>query len=367
MKKVLYYGIMIVAVFALVVGLASVYLRYYEVHIYKKQSSQFLKRMSESKAVESQDAGGNTTISLDDFDYRKVHPYSGFKAMASVTAQSRTGPVRIVTNSLGQRSPELAAEKHEFRIAVVGGSVAFQGTTNEDTIIAQLARLFQESGVPTVCINASTLSFISNQELAVLVHDLLDKKPDLVISFDGYNDIQHIMYYNGRIGWPPMRWDNLGAEQSRHMNQTAASYYPFIRPELDGTLPDRVQGALDNYLSTVEKMATVCQAFGIRYLACLQPYRDFQPDLCARHHDIGNEMGSKDYYFCQAEERFASWEKVRKHGAAYVSLLGFFQGEKEKRFTDECHFDDQANAVVARRLFEVLVKEFPGMVPAPKT
>ncbi|GAB6038090.1 hypothetical protein JCM15519_26490 [Fundidesulfovibrio butyratiphilus] len=363
MKKILYYGIIVVVLAGLVAGLSAVYLHSYEVHVYKKRTSQFLKQLSESKAVENQTAGDAKTMSLDDFDYRKVHPYCGFKAMASVDAQSRTGPVHIVTNSLGQRSPELAAEKREFRIAIVGGSVAFQGTTNEDAIIARLARLFQDAGVPTAYINASTLSFISNQELAVLVQDLLDEKPDLVISFDGYNDIQHIMYYNGRVGWPPMRWDNLGAEQTKHMNQTAASYYPLIRPELDATLPDRIQGALDNYLSTVEKMATICQAFGIKYLACLQPYRDFKPALCREHQSVDNEMGSKDYFFCQAETRFAEWEKARKHGAAYVSLLDCFHGEKEKRFTDECHFDDQANALVAKRLFDILREQFPGLVP----
>jgi len=358
MKKALFWTVIVCLNLAVAAGAAALFLSRYQVVVYKKQSSEFLRKMAEAKTPERQGAGDSRSVGIDEFDYRRPHPYAGFKPSPSVDASSPTGPLRISTNALGQRSPDLPAEKKRPRVAMVGGSVAFQGTTNEDAIIARLARLLGEAGTPSDYVNASTLSFISNQETALLVQDLLDQKIDVLVSFDGFNDIHHAMYYNGRVGWPPMRWDDLGAESSRHMNQMAPSYYPPVKAEMANTRPDRVQAVLENYLANVERMAAICQAFGIRYVACIQPLKGFDPAVCALSDHISNELGSRDYFFCQAGKAFAAWQAERRRGAVYLNLADFFAARQEL-FTDDCHFTDQANELVAKRLQEALREGWP--------
>ena len=359
MKK-WFYLIMIAMNLAVAALLVVVFLHYYKVDIYKKTTSEFYQQLMDVQVKHTGDGYGAAIgkTDIDKFDYRKPHPYSGFKTQASTETVSHDGKLTISTNRLGQRSPDLPEVKTARRIAIVGGSVAFQGSSNDKSIIAQLAGLLTEHGIKTDYINTGVLSFISDQELSVLVHDLLKQQVDTVIAFDGFNDIHSIMYFNGRVGWPPIRWDNFGEKFTDHMGQLVPSYYPPIKPMLDRSPVDRIDAALNNYLENIKIMARICQAFGIRFIACLQPVRGFAPVKCALGDKIGNELGRKDYFFCRVRSTFEEWNAERLYGGNYLSFIDFFKDD-QKVFIDECHFSDAGNGQVAARLFSVLNENAP--------
>jgi len=90
-------------------------------------------------------------------------------------------------NSQGFRGRELASRQSvRRRVVLVGGSTAF-GTglrSDADTMPGRLEKLHSNFEV----INAAVIGHLSGQELALLVSQLVDLKPDLVLTLDGFND-----------------------------------------------------------------------------------------------------------------------------------------------------------------------------------
>ncbi|MBX7185431.1 MAG: hypothetical protein K1Y01_09825 [Vicinamibacteria bacterium] len=96
----------------------------------------------------------------------------------------RVGPYRV--NSLGLRGPEIGSGAARPRIIVAGGSAAFGLDVNEqDTLAAALAARLPSAEV----LNAGVVGYVSKQELALFVARLLELKPDVLVAFDGWNDL----------------------------------------------------------------------------------------------------------------------------------------------------------------------------------
>src|SRR5205807_9482988 len=77
------------------------------------------------------------------------------------------------------------------------------GRPGETTIPAAVEAQLQADGVRQArAYSLGVLSFVSGQELALLVHRLIDLKPDLVIAYDGGNDLYEPWVYDPRPGYP---------------------------------------------------------------------------------------------------------------------------------------------------------------------
>ncbi|GEM_PF-377723 len=100
----------------------------------------------------------------------------------------------VSVNSLGLRNKEVSREKKTgtFRIIWLGGSAAwgYGATSSETTIPKYLERaLLARTGEANIeVINFAQVGFNSTQEF-ILWSEILAYKPDLVIHFNGYNDI----------------------------------------------------------------------------------------------------------------------------------------------------------------------------------
>lgn len=336
----------------LVVLLFAVWVqRNFSVIVYRKHAvNPFAQELSQVKAAQP---GQVRTVEASSLELRQPHPYAGFKTEQGV--HSSDGAYRI--NAKGHRSDELGAKsKGTLRVAIVGGSVAFGGSRNEFSIIAYLAKQIAKLGYSVEYINAGVVSHISNQELSMLVHDLLLLDIDLLVSFDGYNDIYNILHYNGRIGWPAMRWDNTAA--GANLGQMAPSYYPPLPP--DPRLPtEGIEAVLDNYLTVLKTMAAICEKYGITYISCLQPKRNWPVALG------DTTLDGMDYFYTRAVQELQSLDSTRHNTGRYISLAGFLHDHPEL-FTDECHFIDRGNELVAAKLFEVLLAgDFFAQHPVP--
>jgi len=113
-------------------------------------------------------------------------------------------PVRL--NSEGFRTArEIVNPKppDELRIFFLGGSTVIGGYQVETTIPGVVEAHLQANGLPHArTYNFGVLSFVSGQELALLVHRLIDLKPDVVIAYDGGNDLYEPWVYDPRPGYP---------------------------------------------------------------------------------------------------------------------------------------------------------------------
>lgn len=114
-------------------------------------------------------------------------------------------------NSLGFRGDEIPRPKPagEFRIVCLGGSTTYTGRVDEVelTYPAQLEMRLRERGYPQVrVINAGAEGWGSWESLINLETRGLDLEPDLIVDYDGINDL------HARLVWPPeaYRGDNSG-------------------------------------------------------------------------------------------------------------------------------------------------------------
>lgn len=91
----------------------------------------------------------------------------------------------------------------EVRIFVLGGSTVLSGRRTETTIPGFIETQLQANGLPQARVyNFGVLNFVSGQELSLLVHRLIDLRPDLVIAYDGGNDLYESWLYDPRPGYP---------------------------------------------------------------------------------------------------------------------------------------------------------------------
>jgi len=101
----------------------------------------------------------------------------------------------ININNEGFRGPEIQREKPEdtYRIFMVGGSTTFgHGTTSDQTTIpTRLQEKFNQVNLEkrVEVINAGVNGYNSNDEMNLVKNKLVHYDPDLVIVFDGSNDI----------------------------------------------------------------------------------------------------------------------------------------------------------------------------------
>ena len=97
-------------------------------------------------------------------------------------------------------------------------------------------------------------------------------------------------------------------------------------------------------------MAVTSQAFGIRYLAVLQPSL---PYLKHKHVIMGNEFQDPGIAFYEnAIAHFEAANQEHKHEAHYISATDWLS---QDHFWDQVHFSDEANEIVAKRLFDYIV------------
>jgi hypothetical protein len=334
------YSILILALVGIVFLCYKIFLeRYYILVIDKDPHSQFENFIENSKI---KDIDKNYRTSKERIggiiNTRKAHPYCGFKAQPGIMI--KTGDY---TNGLGEKSPYLSIKKNGvIRIAMIGGSVVYQGSTNDKTIIGAMAHQLKQEGFKVEYINAGIVSGITDQELSVVVHDLLDLQVDLIISFDGWNDIINPLFINGRIGWP---WKNPTRNVHDHEFQ---HYYPPVKPLIYHFNREILTAIIGHYLDNIHKISVIAKAFDIKYLAVIQPMRNFDAASC----QVESQSSPVNEFYCRIISSFKELDHESK-GAVYVSLADYLKNQ-QNLFSGDIHITDDGNDIIAQRLSTII-------------
>jgi hypothetical protein len=147
----------------------------------------------------------------NDRPWREPRPYfmfggpTGGRSVNLLPAMDEGAGRAIRLNAEGFRTREIVTPKpaDELRIFFVGGSTVIGGYQVETTIPGVVESYLHANGLPQArTYNFGVLSFVSGQELALLVHRLIDLTPDLVIAYDGGNDLYEPWVYDPRPGYP---------------------------------------------------------------------------------------------------------------------------------------------------------------------
>ena len=254
-----------------------------------------------------------TSIDSEDYAFTP-HPYLSYYPTPNYSKG------QTFHNSLGYRSEEFPLEKPGgvFRIVALGGSSTYDVSIkdNTETFTAQLERLLKEEyGYEDVqVINAGVPGYNSWEMLVNLEFRVLDLDPDLVIIYEGTNDVHARMVepsaYRGddmgrRQAWqvPPVAWwehSALFRIFSRTMNITRqVSIDDFVSPSTYVSWPYEDRLLADNldpaeilkanppiyFRRNLENMIAVAKEHDVQILFSTWAY---SPNL--------NDYASEDYY-----------------------------------------------------------------------
>jgi lysophospholipase L1-like esterase len=285
-------------------------------------------------------------------------------------------------NSQGFQGPELPKDRpaNEVRIAVLGGSAVYNGGTT-NSIAAHLERILsgRYPAKKIRVINFGRASYISMQELILLQRNVLSLSPNLIIVYDGFNDIWVPYSDKKNVSEPvgyPFLYSNLVArvERNRFVNFDVISRYLASRSALYNYLLNALrkkmtlkQRSLDigeleaEYRRNLGQMCALARAGGAKILLATQPYIGAKGSKGPKEAELekqylnGTDVKNMQEYFRKLSE--VAREVADRNGSHYIDFLDVFDGMKEDVFIDLVHVKmDIAHPIIARRFADGIVR-----------
>ena len=352
--------------------------------------------------------------------YNRLYPYVMFRPYenhAYVSAEPHLmsrGRKQVFhyTNEDGFRVPALdyplPREKPDgqLRVAVLGSSAVQLGSTFEDTLPGALKALLRREypGRDIEVINAGNQSCVSRQSIAQLVFTVADYQPDIVILYDGVNDLGLPLTYEARPNFPynfhvmEQAWElyrrqrrtppwRLALDRSHLYGALRARFGAAHEPLTDPVtgqglgstaIPARQllqqDGAVTRhvaaYLANWRKLAELSAAYGYDPVCVLQPTGSLEPGyavpLLMREFHL-SEQTATDWtkalaaLYAETEQQIEDLRAGRPD-AVFLNLARSLAPAAD-HFWDLCHVYDETNPILAERLLREIRPQVERRLP----
>jgi hypothetical protein len=353
--------------------------------------------------------------------YNVLYPYVMFRPNESYTyvtqetyAMSHNkSRVFVYTNADGFRVPsagyKLPKEKPlgQLRIAVLGGSLVELASTFDVTLPGSLKRLLEHQypGRDIEVINAGIQSCVSRQSLVELLITVVDYHPDIVILYDGGNDIGLPLTYESRPNFPynfqtmQEAWDLYRNEHrdplwrialdrsalyrivqarfSGHQEFVPTADDPFAgtnRVSAERVISDHnfVQNQIAAYLSNWRKVVELSRAYHFQPVCILTPASaGLDPNYAVPrmmesfHLDRATALEWVHAFELLYGEAGRQIDELRgQYPDARFLNLTYFLHPSEKYFWDLAHLYDEANMVVAEKIYSEIRPQIESRMKA---
>lgn len=300
------------------------------------------------------------------------------------------------TNEMGFRGAVPPLPKTgEYRIIVLGGSTAFAGFPLSNSIAGQLESLFHKEGRNDVRVyNWGVPAYISGQELSLLTHTVLDYDPDVVIVYDGANDIYYPYFgdprpdypylfmeqearlygiYSGTSGLPSSAY-LLG--KSRFLTW-ALTFVPNSRvdPPLDLSVIEALRqktayggdlwktSIAESYIANHRRMCAVANGGRFKLVTVLQPTLAFKNPWVGNEQTLWNASPQLLQYFRDQYDHIQRGltETSSAHPSCYnLDLRSIFANYNQEVFVDALHITNEGNTEVANQIYAEMKKHGIG-------
>lgn len=235
---------------------------------------------------------------------------------------------------------------NNMRIFVLGGSTT-DGTLFPFKSWAQcLADRISSSNV--TIFNGGVVGYTSTQELIKLLRDVLFMKPDMIVVYDGFNDmtasaeqspfafkeLQRAMDYVDQC--KDKLWlDNFAKN---------AGPYTGIKPDVD---------KYEIWLGNIKKMKAICESQGIPFYDFLQPVLYSKKDMTKD--ELGLLWSTWRINECsQWANEFRNRIKSAVNSCEYIYDLSHIFDHEDGIYMDDCHVYERGNKIIANSIYEVI-------------
>lgn len=198
--------------------------------------------------------------------------------------------------------------------------------------------------------NAGIMSYTSTQELIKLVRDILYLKPDMIIVYDGYNDIQ---YNNSKLHF---RWFHKLLKYAKDAVYEQGGANQRVK---EGIFRGNINSddVIGKWLLNIESMYGIAKVHNIRFHSFMQPM------LMSQKIHIKHGMAlQKMYDACLNREFIRNMQLFRQRGKeieethSYVHDLSDILDEKDV-YMDQCHVWESGNEIIADSIWKIIEPE----------
>jgi len=317
---------------------------------------------------------------------RVPRPYMMFGGAANASI-GREG----VLNALGYRGdlPTMPKPASEYRIFVLGGSTVFHGMPAISDLVEQE---FKKNGYTNVEVfNFGVVSSVSGMELSRMLFEISELSPDLVVMYNGGNDILQPFNYDPRPGYP----FNYLVYESNPIMEGDVSKYPswalwgygsnlarsygsgyfqnkFVNME---ALRQRVGWNTENwrtqiadlYVKNAYKGSQVAKAFGADFVALLQPTIYYKDNLAPGEQQLMQRYTDRKGHAEATRELIRQRYATLKNNFLMVDLSDAYDKTNDQVFRDEIHTIQPAKPFMANAIYQVLSKTFQAKLQPGNT
>jgi hypothetical protein len=340
--------------------------------------------------------------------YNVLYPYVMFRPIESYSYETKEtfamshfkSRILVYTNEDGFRIPspryKLTKEKppRQLRIAFLGGSQVQLASTFDTSLPGSLKLLLQKQypGRDIEVINAGIQSCVSRQSLVQLLLTVVDYHPDIVILYDGVNDLGLPLTYESRDNFPynfqtmQEAWDLYRAERQQPLWRLAlerSNLYRLVRarlhpggrklvPTADAPFagsnalpagrviadPDYVRSHVAAYLSNWRKLIELSAAYHYRPVCILGTTGEFVSERA-----VAMMMQSFHLDRATALQWLRAFEVLYRETSRQIGEmrgalpnatfldLSMFLGSASEHFWDLVHVYDEVNMVLAQKIY----------------
>ncbi|MBL7799981.1 MAG: SGNH/GDSL hydrolase family protein [Chitinophagales bacterium] len=271
----------------------------------------------------------------------------------------------------------------EYRIFLLGGSTVTGGNPPISEIIQHK---FLEAGYSNVYVyNMGVISSNVNMELARVVYEVSDYSPDLIIFYDGGNDIISPYTDDPRPGYP---FNFCAYEKNVFFN---VNNYPAIaliayksnllrvlfkdyfanqfgnqnqlRKQVNYLSESWENEIAQNYVSAIYKTDKIAKAFGAEFAVFLQPMVYYK-NMCSASTENIWKMQDSSQYFYNLRLRKKILNRVDSVSIAdFFDLTSIYNNDTTEYFIDCIHTNQSGIEIVANNIFNTISKHYA--VPKP--
>ena len=254
--------------------------------------------------------------------------------------------------------------KYSRKIYIFGGSTVYNGEVPDNlTIASQLASLGANKFLYKV-VNMGATSIHSSQQFARLKSEVSLKSGDLVIFYDGVNDVlQRIIYENKKgymFGEP--KQESFWIKQLRSKSEYSSILYILYSNLIKNTKekPDSlIMTSIEDYINILVEAKKYTETNGGVFYHFLQPtlftkknLNKYEQLLIARGYPFVPNQFIKD--FAKAYPIISN--KLDSMEFSY-SLIEIFDGLEESPYLDFCHVNHIGNKIIAENIWNNINNE----------
>lgn len=318
--------------------------------------------------------------------FRKPRPYTMFGGLpkARFDFENARGEHEFETlNSMGYRGPEPVVPKPagEYRIIVLGGSTVFLG---DPPIPASLEEEFRRNNLQHVKVyNFGVISSVSSMELAQIVFEVSELEPDLVVMYNGGNDILGPFRHDPRPGYPfnflvyegnPLLESDVRSYPAFSMlaygSNLARYFFPSffldkfssfdeLRAEVNWGSEAWRDDIAHIYVHNLVKAHTIANSFGADFIAFAQPILYFKQTPAPEEADLAGNNERKQHCL-DVRQRIRDKIEQEEINATVkvVDLSVIYDDTADWVFTDAIHIRQEAQPVIIQAMYQNLITYF---------